>query len=126
MVARTHRMHCSYQGVYMMAYARFRSWFGADAPDAGRERIVASAVCAGAVASATTSPIDLVKTRLQVQRSNPNVFQYNGAFHAAAQVWRQEGLLAFFDGVGARVLWLTPRMTAAMTVYELLCKMLEK
>ena len=31
---------------------------------------------AGTVASALTSPIDLVKTRLQVQQSNPLVFDY--------------------------------------------------
>ena len=34
------------------------------------------AVTAGTVASAVTSPIDLVKTRLQVQRSNPDIFDY--------------------------------------------------
>lgn len=34
------------------------------------------AVASGTIASTATSPIDLVKTRLQVQKSNPDVFDY--------------------------------------------------
>ena len=35
-----------------------------------------------------------------------------------AQVMRREGPLAFFDGVGARCLWLTPRYVIAVSAYE--------
>lgn len=39
-------------------------------------------LAAGTFASVATSPIDLVKTRLQVQASNPAVFDYNVSFLA--------------------------------------------
>jgi solute carrier family 25 (mitochondrial citrate transporter), member 1 len=77
------------------------------------------AVAAGAIASVSTSPIDLVKTRLQVQASNPDIFDYRGPIDATMKIVKREGFLALFDGVAARILWLTPRLSASVTVYEL-------
>jgi len=76
------------------------------------------AVAAGAIASVSTSPIDLVKTRLQVQASNPDIFDYKGPIDATIKIVKREGMLALFDGVAARILWLTPRLSCSVTVYE--------
>ena len=72
----------------------------------------------GVVASIATSPLDLVKTRLQVQMANPALFQFDGAVGCAKEVLRTEGVLAFFDGVLARCMWLTPRYVIAVSSYE--------
>ena len=75
---------------------------------------------AGVVAGVVTNPIDLVKTRLQVARTDPTTFQYKGALDCCAQLVRREGAIALFDGVFARVLLLTPRLTIAVTAKEAL------
>ena len=67
-----------------------------------------------------TSPLDLVKTRLQVQGSNPEVFDYKGPLDALQKIVKREGAMALFDGVAARVIWLTPRLSIAVPAYEFL------
>ena len=81
---------------------------------------------AGTIASITTSPLDLVKTRLQVQRSNPEIFDYNGPIDATLKIIKREGVMAFFDGVYSRILWLTPRFLVAMSTYDAVKKSLTK
>ena len=73
---------------------------------------------AGSIASCVTSPLDLVKTRLQVQASNPAVFDYSGPFDALLKIVKKEGPKALFDGVGARIIWLTPRISLAVSLYS--------
>lgn len=73
---------------------------------------------AGTLASILTSPVDLIKTRLQVQRSNPAVFDYTSPTDAFVKIIKREGSLALFDGLGARIIWLTPRLSLAVTIYE--------
>jgi hypothetical protein len=79
-----------------------------------------SSLAAGTIASVATSPIDLVKTRLQVQRSNPAIFDYSGPIDAFQKILKREGFVALFDGVAARIMWLTPRLSIAVPTYELL------
>ena len=78
-----------------------------------------SAIVAGVIASTVTNPMDLVKTRLQVARSNPTLFDYNGTFDCAIKIIRREGPMALFDGTSSRVLLLTPRLSIAVGTYEL-------
>ncbi|KAJ1457693.1 mitochondrial carrier domain-containing protein [Pelagophyceae sp. CCMP2097] len=75
-------------------------------------------VVAGVFAGGATNPMDLVKTRLQVARCDPGTFKYAGAWDCCRQIVRAEGPLALFDGVGARVLLLTPRLTLAVTIKD--------
>lgn len=79
-----------------------------------------SSLIGASVASVATSPLDLVKTRLQVQGSNPALFDYDGPLDALRKILRREGPRALFDGVLARVIWLTPRLSIAVPTYEFL------
>ena len=86
-----------------------------------KEQLMLNVPCslfASAVASIATSPLDLVKTRLQVQKSNPNIFDYEGPVDAMFKIVRREGVKALFDGLAARIIWLTPRLSLAVTLYE--------
>ena len=154
-----------FNGIYFTCFEAVRSevlhnkWL----PE-GVQTNLASGVVAAIVASFSTSPIDLVKTRLQVQKSNPTLFHYNvsvekeliasfivntvvsitlllymlqiiliyiiyilqGASDAFMKIVRKEGIRALFDGVGARTLWLTPRLSIAISVYNMILSNLKQ
>lgn len=77
-----------------------------------------SGIVAGIVASVATSPLDLVKTRMQVLKANPTLFDYTGPIDATVKIVKREGVKALFDGLGARILWLTPRLSIAVSTYS--------
>lgn len=99
---------------------------------------VACASSAGAAASILTSPLDLVKLRLQVQRSGtaaaaaaagdaggagpgqaaPWGAPYKGVVHALREIVRLEGALALFRGAGARVAFHAPSTALTLTLFE--------
>ena len=68
-----------------------------------------------------TSPriIDVVKTRLQVERRTGQS-HYNGIVDAFRKILREEGPKAFFKGGGARVLRSSPQFAFTMLAYETL------
>ena len=129
-----------FNGIYFSVYEYCKS---ESAKYSGYSGIIQNVLCtivAGTVASTLTSPIDLVKTRLQVQLSNPSVFDYKvihrsltykhsfliftehaliqGPVDAAMKIIAREGAIALFDGLGARIIWLTPRLSIAVNTYE--------
>jgi hypothetical protein len=83
--------------------------------------LVACSAGAGALASWLTSPLDMAKLRLQVQRgqaaaaSNGQNTQYRGMFDCLHAAYKKGEL---FRGAGARVLHFAPATTVTMTAYE--------
>ena len=57
-------------------------------------------------------------TLFSVQNSNPTIFDYNGPMDAFSKILKREGAAALFDGVGSRIMWLTPRLLIAMSMYD--------
>jgi Mitochondrial carrier protein len=109
----------------------------ASPPPAGGELpfgyILASSATAGAMASFITSPLDMAKLRLQVQRgqmwlpegqtvapsSVPGSAQlYRGFVDCLQATYKIGGIRALFRGAGARVLHFAPAVTVTMTCYE--------
>ena len=85
---------------------------------------VLSSCTAGAAASWITSPLDMAKLRLQVQRgvqehqqSTTSVF-YRGILDCLGQSYRKGGDAGLFRGAGARELHFAPATTITMTAYE--------
>ena len=117
-----------YNGLFWAFYSsaldalEARSGSGSSPPDeshvGGTLNFILASSVAGAGASVLTSPLDLVKTRMQVQMANPELFAFNGSWGCAKTVLKDEGFIAFFDGVGARIAWLTPRYVIAVSMYE--------
>lgn len=67
--------------------------------------LVGSAASSGLSAFITT-PMDVVKTRLQIQSVAEG--GYSGMGHAFRTIYETEGVGAFFKGSAARVMWLMP------------------
>src|SRR5690606_20815006 len=90
-------------------YARNRPETAADPP---RAVYLCAALVSASVSALVTTPLDVVKTRLQVQ----SVAQdgYRGISDAIRHMSRTEGARAFFRGAYARTLWLGPNAALAM------------
>lgn len=69
--------------------------------------------------------IDVVKTRLQVERRTGQS-HYNGIVDAFRKIWREEGPKAFFKGGPARVLRSSPQFAFTLLAYETLQNVSER
>ena len=71
---------------------------------------------AGGCAASVTTPLDVVKTRLQTQGATNQ--RYSGALDAVQTMHRKEGMSAFVRGMGPRVMFHIPSMAICWTTYE--------
>ena len=89
-------------------------------------QLVSCSAGAGALASWLTSPLDMAKLRLQVQRgriSRPatdiQTIQYTGMIDCLHSMYINEGgVRGLFRGAGARVLHVVPATAITMSCYE--------
>lgn len=69
------------------------------------------AVCgsiAGAISSAATTPLDVAKTRIMIEKPGEGeVKQYTGTIQTLSKISKEEGALALFRGIVPRVSWIT-------------------
>lgn len=76
---------------------------------------------AGATGATLVYPIDLVKTRMQNQRSSvvgePQM--YKNSLDCVAKVFRREGLMGFYSGLGPQLLGVAPEKAIKLTVNDL-------
>lgn len=119
-----------YSMVYFMAYERFKSAC-AKRRELGNTAVAGSAAAAGAIAAAVTTPLDVIKTRLQTQGDlrrrvpagtleAPATASYEGTWHAARVIAAEEGVRGFLKGISARVLWIMPGTAITMSTFEYL------
>ncbi|KAL7563329.1 hypothetical protein ACA910_016684 [Epithemia clementina (nom. ined.)] len=82
---------------------------------------------ASSLASWITSPLDMAKLRLQVQRgqitggggSETSTVLYRNVWECLVHSYRQGGMAGLFRGAGARVLHIAPATTVTITSYEI-------
>jgi hypothetical protein len=96
---------------------------------------VLSSASAGALAAWLTSPLDMAKLRLQIQRgqaarqvvdsaagrastSEQQQAAYTGVVDCLRRSFREGGVRGLFRGAGSRVLHFAPATTVTMTTYE--------
>jgi Mitochondrial carrier protein len=115
-----------FSALYFVCYERFKSFSKefANTETLSLPYLISSSALAGAVASFVTSPLDLAKLRLQVQRVNNNhrtnvnthsthsnnnaEHQYKGMVDCLQHAYRRGGISGLFRGAGARVLHFVP------------------
>lgn len=76
---------------------------------------------AGALASVLTSPLDLVKLRLQLQRGGGGAIgsvAYTGLWHGLRTIASDEGVRGLFRGLGARVAYHTLSTGISLLLFE--------
>lgn len=87
--------------------------------------VVFCSASAGAAASFITSPLDMAKLRLQIQRSVSNSSSqpsnnhlHNGMIDCLVGIFQRDGIRGLFRGAGARVVHFTPATMITMTCFE--------
>lgn len=118
-----------FSALYFVFYERCKVWSkeiqdaqSMDDGDLPLHYLIACSAGAGALASWLTSPLDMAKLRLQVQRGQTAAAantiqstQYRGMFDCLQAAYKKGEL---FRGAGARVLHFAPATTVTMTAYE--------
>jgi len=82
--------------------------------------VVVCSSSAGASAAWLTSPLDMAKLRLQIQRGSYHTSTplYRNMIDCLIQTFKHEGLRGLWRGAGARVLHYAPATCITMTCYE--------
>jgi solute carrier family 25 iron transporter 28/37 len=81
---------------------------------------IVSGGIAGAIASACTTPLDVIKTLLQTRgiSTNSDIRSLNTISDAARVIYQSCGWRGFFRGIGPRVLTFIPSTAACWATYE--------
>ncbi|XP_057487344.1 uncharacterized protein LOC130773425 isoform X1 [Actinidia eriantha] len=77
-----------------------------------------SSTIAGTMSTLVTAPMDLIKTRLMLQRESKTVGTYKNGFHCAYQVMRTEGPRGLYKGGFAIFARLSPQTMITLILYE--------
>eukprot|EP00924_Labyrinthula_sp_SR-Ha-C_P015434 maker-scaffold_84-snap-gene-0.48-mRNA-1 protein AED:0.01 eAED:0.01 QI:85/1/1/1/1/1/2/94/312 len=111
-----------FSAFYFMFYEKMKSYGSAGGETPGIGKLAAFSAVSGALASWITSPLDLVKLRLQVQRSAKAAGEakgeYRNMFQGLALVFRNQGLEGLFRGSLVRMSFHAPSMAINMALFE--------
>lgn len=80
--------------------------------------VLLSGIIAGSVAAFAATPMDVIKTRIQVI-PKPGDPVYTSWMNCFTQVLKNEGVSAFFKGSVPRMLIISPLFGIALSVYEI-------
>lgn len=80
----------------------------------------------GAVGPFSNAPIDTIKTRLQKTPAQPGETAMGRIVNIGSQMWKQEGIRAFWMGITPRVMRVAPGQAVTFAVYEYLKGVMER
>lgn len=123
-----------YFGFYEQSRAAAASWQNTEIATLPMPSVVACSAFAGSGAAWLSSPLDMIKLRIQVQRRqaaaaaaspSPGVvaeqgftFAYRGMVDGVSTVLREDGVRALWKGAGARVAFMVPSSAISMVAFE--------
>jgi solute carrier family 25 aspartate/glutamate transporter 12/13 len=109
-----------FSGIYFPTYAAFKEAFRKEGEKetTGWGLLLAGSI-AGALSASSTTPFDVVKTRLQVE-ARKGQQTYTGIFDCFKKVYKAEGILAFYKGIVPRTLRSSPQFGVTLLAYEFL------
>lgn len=76
-------------------------------------------VILGMIGSLAVTPMDVVKTRLQVLRNAQGEAAYSGIVDCVQKTYTNEGIMAFYKGAVPRMIVIAPLFGIAQMVYFL-------
>ena len=77
---------------------------------------------AGLCQSLVCSPMELIKTRLQLQHTNPAAIQFKNPFQCLVHIWRTEKVRGVFRGLGITAARDVPGFSSYFVFYELMTR----
>ncbi|CCF56502.1 hypothetical protein KAFR_0B02040 [Kazachstania africana CBS 2517] len=114
-----------FSAIYFPTYAHLKKdIFHFDPNKPGKRKrlktweLLTAGALAGMPAAFLTTPLDVIKTRLQIEPKHGET-RYTGIFHAFKTILREENFRSFFKGGGARVLRSSPQFGFTLAAYEL-------
>uniref|UniRef100_A0A3Q3EVM2 Solute carrier family 25 member 28 n=1 Tax=Kryptolebias marmoratus TaxID=37003 RepID=A0A3Q3EVM2_KRYMA len=107
-------MNVPFQALHFMTYEYLQELLNPHRQYNPSSHVVSGAL-AGALAAATTTPLDVCKTLLNTQEAQAIHVIHAEAFRT---VYRMGGVPAFFKGVQARVIYQMPSTAISWSVYE--------
>lgn len=91
-------------------------------PDSLRSHFIAG-TAAGLAQSVICSPMELIKTRLQLQENLPKgAFKFNGPIDCTRHIWRTERFRGIFRGLGITAARDMPGFSSYFVSYELMVR----
>lgn len=108
-----------FSALYFPLYSYLKISFKGDASTLSFPWVFLAGTIAGVVGAATSTPADVIKTRLQVQPGE-GVKPYGGIMDCTRRIYLEEGLMAFCKGMGPRVTLIAPLFGIALGVFEFL------
>lgn len=138
-------MNVPFQIVHFGAYESFKVFFTDEGEEHGPKEEIFAGGLAGACAGLVSTPLDVVKTRLQTQNldalqkkleaecpKSPAIYHarhnhhhhHLGARGMIKLIYSQEGLAGFMRGASARVLYFMPSAAICWTTYETMKRVL--
>lgn len=115
-------MNLPFHAIHIATYEKIQSALNPDREYNPRVHMMAGAA-AGAVAAASTTPLDMCKTVLNTQEASALVHLQQsrvvGILGALRTIYIMNGLTGFFKGIRARVLYQMPGTAISWSVYEL-------
>ena len=116
-------MNVPFMAVHFAGYEAFKLLLtGSEREHGVAEELLAGGL-AGACAGLVSTPLDVVKTRIQTQRRGEGV-QALTALQVVKQIARTEGPAGFMRGASARVLYFMPSAAICWTTYETVKRLL--
>lgn len=111
-----------FSSIYFPCYSHLKKDLfheGKDGKKLSMIELLLSGSIAGIPAAYLVTPADVIKTRLQVSEREGHTM-YRGILDAAAKIYKQEGIRAFFKGGVTRVLRSSPQFGFTLLSYELI------
>ena len=72
----------------------------------------------GAMGPLSNAPIDTIKTRLQKTPANPGETAAKRIVAISADMWKHEGVHAFYKGITPRIMRVAPGQAVTFMIYE--------
>jgi len=104
--------------IYFPLFAYLNSkGYGADGTKPHILHSLGCGLLAGMFGAGCVTPLDVIKTRLQVMKRAEGEPTYNGFMDAAGKILKNEGVAAFFKGAVPRMIVVAPLFGIAQMVY---------
>ena len=123
-------MNLPFMAVHFAGYEAFKLLLTpADQPDSHHivQELLAGAMT-GALAGFVSTPLDVVKTRIQTQvmvTGEAGAVPAKSALQVVRSIWRAQGVRGFMRGASARVLYFMPSAAICWTTYETVKRVLK-